>query len=435
MQQLSDVLDVTPPAPSRASPRLPYDVLRLLVQEAGRTSQNDRQLRAIGGAFSLVCRDLRDDGQRLVWQTLAVPSFGVSDLFKHGSDHDRARLSGMVRALKWDEKRAGGRMTGTKQLRTYWREESLRHFREILRLARQLMKVALFDLPRAHLEEVCNLLASSPSAPCVTLLTIRGYLPLDQNETIFAQQSLLPLLRRLSALQSLDFSSPSISSLAAPDTATLPAEPFLRLQCVIFDNDHVGPVEKSKDGFPFSSLRRLLTAAIDPSVLVHAILHRYPTGDGWLRWISSPAFTSLTHLDIQSEHCFFPPSFPLIPPYLAPLPHLTHFAYRNLTTYIGIDRLKPAERAVFSAFLLALPPSLEVLLLDFCCPIDDKPSGQGRPEDKIAQYLWSPSSRNLQRFKCRTWLERVSYTLSWDVEEKRYEETYTNISKEDLLPW
>ncbi|GAA5852029.1 hypothetical protein JCM8547_000132 [Rhodosporidiobolus lusitaniae] len=413
------------PAPSFLYPRLPFDVLRLVAQEAGRSSGNDGERRAAGRALSLVCRDLRDDGQRLVWQTLVLPSLSLSSFFHDAPEQDKERLLTHVRRLRWDSQRRGALTTGKKHIKQYWRDKSVVLFGQVVAEGRCLREVELFCFPAEHLERMCSLLVASPSAPRLEALVMRGSIPFPRDGRTFAEQALFPLLRQLPALLSFDFSSRTRCLVAPTPASSPPPAPSLRLRTVTLDLDHWCGIENSEDGFSFPSLRYDLAVAIDPSFLASATLSRTWGGDAWLKWIGSSAFTALTTLDIRNSHCNFSTALPIVPSTLRNLPHLVRFAFRQVPIHHhGIGLTDKRERAAFHTFLLALPPSLNFLLLDITCPIydilEDNHSRQGA--DEIDSYLGSGSARNLQTLRCRTWRKELCYTLRWNEEEQRFDE-------------
>lgn len=82
------------------SPRLPYDVLRLIAKQKvlpGDWEQPGDTARAL----SRTCRDLRDTGQGLLWQTLTLPHRTVVERMDEAA---MRRLLRMVRTLRWDKK-------------------------------------------------------------------------------------------------------------------------------------------------------------------------------------------------------------------------------------------------------------------------------------------------------------------------------------------
>ncbi|GAA6030689.1 hypothetical protein JCM8097_006274 [Rhodosporidiobolus ruineniae] len=334
-------------------PRLPLDVLYLIVRHAINTASTPREW-ADAPAVSLVCRDLRDVGQGALWHTLILPHYFVEASFDSPA---KKRLLSMVRDLRWDE--------GPNDDDPFLDEErsarSYAVFLHLLKSMTSLEAVAASCGWRGQLPRLLPALRSSPSRLRIRRLALVGEARHGLRSNV--EDDVVVVLAQLPALSSLAF---NVFGLTPSSTSsTLPS---FRLRELSIDTDGN---ESLPDHFQPGLPRFTLSNAIDPSLLVSVTVGRYvfssPKSLGWIHWLSRPGFAALRSLEVVhhgGNGCRL--FLPILSSCLGFHPTLLHLTLTD-TKLRGIQPDSFDGPPIFRDFLLALPPALETLT--FGCPV------------------------------------------------------------------
>ncbi|GAA5915469.1 hypothetical protein JCM6882_007902 [Rhodosporidiobolus microsporus] len=380
-----------PPLRSAAAPSLPYDIIHRIALDAV-DDAFELEDRETGRAVSLVCRDLRNVVQGLVWRVVKVPHLWLE---QNMEKEEATRLLQMVRTLRWDEgidlSRSGPRV-----------QQSVQTFARLARALGGITKIEVVDLPSDHSTTLLSSIFASPSLSSIRFFSLVGFTSSLIDEGPLRQTELVDILRSFPALSAFNC---QVSELASADP--LPSDsPHLRLSSLRLGTDRNDDLPSCQ---PPSSPYPLFTSALDLSVLTRLAVRASKEEDGWLQWLSQPAFPSLQSLQLQSFDDCFAPSLPIYSSCLAFHPTLLRLELCN-NGAVGIEE----ERyyPTFRAFLFSLPPTLHSLLFDFSVPTGEI----------LDDYLQNGPSTNLWWFSCmKDHLQQ--FRLSWNPQTRRFEES------------
>ncbi|GAA5916463.1 hypothetical protein JCM6882_006464 [Rhodosporidiobolus microsporus] len=392
-------------SPSILSPRLPFDVLHYVSAEAAGDAVEPEE-RAVARTVSLVCRDLRDVGQGILWRTLTLPSRRIENLLDR---QEARRLWTKVKVLRWKEDIAD------------WRRDEptfaqvVEAFKRLLEEAEQLKAVDLNEAPLEFLAEILSSISSSPSRTSISSFSIAG--PTTVRHPVSSRLDEQDLVRFLGTLPALSSFTSRLSNLST--SSPTPSDtrlPILPLRCVMLNTSGADGVD---DTLTPSTPYYALASSLSISTLVDVRISRSTGEDGWVRWLSQPGFVSLQSLAFHIvRRLGIVDSLPVLSSCLSFHPTLRRLAVHHN----GFSDLSPrdAHRAynlpVFRTFLFSLPATLESLSFDFECPTDAF----------LDEYLQNGPTSNLWRFECMVSLcEQLR--LVWNSETEGFDETCEEI--------
>ncbi|GAA5916461.1 hypothetical protein JCM6882_006463 [Rhodosporidiobolus microsporus] len=369
-------------------PNLPLDVLQDVVDLAldGLGSEG----RELAAAISLVCRDLRDVGQKALLTTITFPR---PPHHARSATPPSPRLANFVRSLAWSDPQ--------------WRaprEEVISSQEELFMRTVQrcprLDRVELVGYDRHRFVSLLASLSSSFSRTTLSHLTIAVTAPFTFNGagTLFTSQDLLEYL--------LGF--PSLKSFAGDVWRLLPDGPSPPLQSLplsavdISDQvlDSTAAAERRRK--PYEDFLR----AVDPSTLRAVTLFRSWMYEDLLPLVDSLHF-HLTSLTIYSHPGDTTTFFTILPSLLSHQPALQHFSLLTTDRPLRTDDFSLGD---FFRALWALPPSLQTLTIDFRLDLD---------EYLLAFFQHGPCQK-LKHARIETWY--TSYTRTWREDLQVYDE-------------
>ncbi|GAA6019766.1 hypothetical protein JCM10207_009256 [Rhodosporidiobolus poonsookiae] len=348
-------------------PCLNLDAIRLILAEIHSPSER----RSVGKSVSLVCRALRDDGQRMVWNSLA--SYLLTDWPWENEAVNLTlrddRLAGFVGELYWGV--AWRKSYEDADLDRLWTLLS-----QVLRRCGRLRDLHISDIPLEAHSTIFRAVLASPACPNIEYLALsERRLPPGSADIAYTAANphpveLLQLLCALGNLRTFDcdirFRTPASVDYAPPAMGTLSSLRTLSVFQPRFDN----PAPYFPDDDPFL---RLLLPRLDRHSLRDLTIPHFPHQTLLLSFLPGLALTSL---DI-SGYNNLPPHFasvvgPDYPPFyllddLAPvLPSLSSLEF--LALRLPVPYFNPTDTAEGShsltSFLNTLPSTLESLSID-----------------------------------------------------------------------
>ncbi|GAA6036053.1 hypothetical protein JCM8097_006589 [Rhodosporidiobolus ruineniae] len=311
-------------------PRIPIDIINTIVEHL-ESPLSVREAREEGKRLSLVSRDFRDAGQRLVFRAVTLKSLDVYSPLLRTLATRNFRLSGFVRYLNVFH------LAQSDPSRT----AEVGQFFDALSQVRSLVVTAL---PQ-HVSRVLALLETTRLRLRLEILTVvyrTSFDLLDFDDADFTK------LQGFSRLKHFSLHFPLELSIALcpvfPDAA--------RLRIPTFTLHLLGTVSPSVD-----AALATFTSLLDRNTLAHLTLSSPTTTRDFQSWIS-------TSVQLHYLHLTFSSSLSLLLPLLNP----TFHRLSRLRTL----RLAQADQSHFSSrpdtdllpLLTSLPPSLEFLAFD-----------------------------------------------------------------------
>ncbi|GAA5970349.1 hypothetical protein JCM11641_001674 [Rhodosporidiobolus odoratus] len=355
---------MTPP-PRR---QLPYDIIRLIAHVA-RDSFGEDDVRQVARSFALVCRELKDVGQAMLWSRLDLPHRWAEE---EAQTEAKRRILGMVRIL-----RVEGRVPERCDLLD-------RTAKTISTLAPMLSAVKTLELAEVPsvgvVSDILVAMSASPSAGNITDVALAGELQtLDTGASELGETGLLRALQAFPSLSSLSLKVfPRVPS--AHQTALGTRQ--LSLRNLAFRDPMEDCPSSTSPYWPISS-------AINPSTLVSLSVSRMPGLDGWIEWLDRPTFTSLRRLHVNSQHepivNFLPRLSTCLSRHRA-LASLAVYTDLDLGGHLGLDWADAHDLEIFRAFLFALPETHQILFLGL--EWNDKTEMYEETSIYVPPYFW-----------------------------------------------
>ncbi|GAA6042722.1 hypothetical protein JCM8097_005548 [Rhodosporidiobolus ruineniae] len=387
------------------SPLFPYDVLRLIAEEAAGPADTAAE-RDAAKAISLVCRTLCDVDQRLLWRTLTFPPRWMET---SADSPEKTRLMAMVRRLRWRTERSDGADD---------HPEALQAFLGHLGTTSSLQSVVLEDMSAPNIPAAFSAIASSPSLPHLTHFGLSGTLPwpklgLDEPSEPF----LVHFLSSLPALSSLELDP---ARLDPPPACTPLLEGTLRLKSIRLDTAHRYHWHLSDFLFP-SIPRHFFASSLDRTTLVTVSVAGDADGPAWITWLSRPGFSSLRNMTIHHHGNTVSDLFPFLSSCFRHHPHLAAFILLDVSPGYDIGLMYNAP--ILVRFLRSFPPSVNFIDLAFPCPLD-----------AVRAFLASPELAYLHRFRCLDNRSRFALTWEWNEDRSRFDEV-SGATSSPFLPF
>jgi hypothetical protein len=386
--------------PTPTSPRLPYDVLRLVAERSVEPSYPyDEGWKEMAGTFSLLCRDFRDFGQGRLWEMVTLPHQWVE---KWSSSLEQQRLLKMVRTLVWDTNES---WPYSRLRRWPARPESAQAFLCLLATLDGLTGVETVEFGSGDWTTLFSAISTSPSSRQITSISLEQSKYRDHSAYI-AEKQLLPFLASLPALSSFTFNP---SGIAPPSSSLATYTPSLPLRSINFDSRGCDyPADILAPCIP----RYALSLAINPTTLRSVELSiSYSEYSGWLQWLSNPSFPSLHTFKFFLYPSCGSETLNLLISLLSHHPQLVRLYLREVRDYGRLDRDQKRSPEILR-FLQSLPPSLEVLLLHFrflTMGAIRTLIRHGQPKSLRQIQYWSGSGEKAMR-------------MEWNEQEQRFDE-------------
>ncbi|GAA6030629.1 hypothetical protein JCM8097_006246 [Rhodosporidiobolus ruineniae] len=357
---------LTPPDPSKPSPILPFDLLRLIALFLVPPSPSSSSSVSLAPLLplALTCRDLLPPMQWLLFESLTVgPLWRRGDKRKLEAVKRVRRLRSCVGEVKWDlADRDEDRDWAALELEEgYWRF--------FLERCENLKRVQVVRFSTSFLLDLSGRLGSAPSRSSLRTLVLDLDTQSRSTNPLEAASKLVDLLAHLPSLRSLFLPTSFTTSLSLAETLrTVPRElitdieDYIPLREPVLPSPHPPP--------PLGRLPALISLTLRLShahtALKLSFLALFPTLTSLTLLAPSDVHTSGAPFPLFTHLAALPPAFPLLPALhtLSLFPDLLQPSSPPPTPLAAaLSSATAPARAAWPAFLSAFPRSVRVLEL------------------------------------------------------------------------